>query len=473
MTPDTADDSPQNIAAFHQGVESEKIEIIKERLEYLRTVLTKYHQSDLVEHLDLDLDDEMEARGSEEITNSKLDDITTLLTGQQQAEMPREYKQLVATSFQEPMDYLSDLYKLEELTTDLNLTDYVTQMRTQLEHVIGTLEGTFRPERAVEPLVVVEPEEHVESKLALEVIDNTDTRDCYALVPATAFQHLAQLETLLKNIDQNLTGCKAYFHPKKTDEVLSQILYLEKMLFLEPEKRRNLTNRFMKIYTMASACFGQELGFTEQIDKYITENMETPEEKIEFNYTPEEPKTTWIQRNSTTLSRAGDVASGGAGILIGTLFFGPLGTVIAGAAGIGAKQITERFTKFVIEENKRADLPPEYIPGMYQERGSNPYNSGSEEYKAKASAYDQTTIFRDLEETLDHMRESLSDHRDRGINPQNGETKTFNETSRSFLANIESIYDACIHYADILTKRQQVHEELRALNSGLQRVQTR
>src|SRR3989338_1963271 len=91
-----------------------------------------------------------------------------------------------------------------------------------------------------------------------------DRRREVQLVPIEALEETQALQETLQNVTRSLDAILAKYHPKRVEETISQMHFLEEALYLEPERVKGLNSRFAAAYVRLSASYGENLGFLEQ-----------------------------------------------------------------------------------------------------------------------------------------------------------------------------------------------------------------
>ena len=446
---------------FNESEQSAKIATriaqMMQRIEGLRPTINTYIQSDNFPE-QFSQETELEIRAEQDIINNdQIGDLLSIMQSYHDEPHSQELGSAAELSTRRVLNNIINNLRLEQYEgphTVEQILDHVTQ---QIESI------QKKPE-----LEEIEYDEETQQLMA-DAARLTDERQDYQLIPAEKLLQKGELEEKLRQIDKGIGATLALFKPKKTDEVLGQLKFLVDCLYLFPEKDAELVSMFAAHYVRVCATEKEELGLVERMEQYVIEEMGG--EELDIEIPPEEPEeeldksiNARIARNYSKIFTVGCIAlgmgfvsmAGGNEILIG----------LGGAGGILFEKGMSAFFRLAGDSTE----PPDYFPGILQEKGSNPYGTCTKEYSARVKVYRgmRTEFIEKLSKSSRQLFESIQDDskkQARGIKPEPEFTQQFSRTYSGFMSNLKSILESSEQYPIQLTKRSQVCQQIEVIRT--------
>ncbi|MFA4887248.1 MAG: hypothetical protein WC595_03475 [Candidatus Nanoarchaeia archaeon] len=336
--------------------------------------------------------------------------------------------------------------------------------RLQPTPVISNVEALFgsRGIPVMEPNIAEEvKKDPAVAYLFAEVERNEDRREGRALVTIAQIQEAEVLEEKLRHANVALESFNAQFSSRKVENQITNILFLEEALYLEPERIRGLNGRFLASHARMSAAYEENLGFLERVEEYLAKNMNAPKNLVPRGEIPQER----FEKVKDLASKAVDVATAGGGLWMGIgIGLNPLGIGIAGGLAYGAVQAVKLAQRI-------SNRAPKYIPELLEEDGKGYYKENSffewpvcsKEYQAQARGY--ANFRADLRvcvaEEAGNLIDSLEDKRvTRTCKPEKIYHDNVVSRSTDLLNDLKTIYQAATGYQEALLVQVKAKEEL-------------
>ena len=441
------------LSTYSQANQAEHFSRIRSQLELLIETTRTYQDSDSFTKK-FDSDEQPEIMGEQETINRELETAIQFIGGIEFAELTQAQITRLQEIIIPTLTRTIQNYKLEDLEGPIRTVD------EYMSYAIHQIKNASKDE-------ITEPETDAE---VMEILEETaagaDARDGCQLISAKDLIEEEILQEKLRKVDERIQTRRSYFEPIKADKILNQILFLENCLYLEEEKQRGITARFVGNYIRVCASFKQNLGLFEQMENYVLENMQAPETALIVREEDLEVEEVELEQQGrlTTLwnkygSKAIDVGGTGGSAAVPWLFGANCWTIAAfgllAYGGINAFRWVTKETEKVIED---------YKPGLFDRQHYDPFGDCSRVYHKQTDRYQKNRnellieLLHDGFTLLQSSDENSIEKKGVAIVPEYMDS--FGKRYTHFTSNLKSVIEACNEYPNLIAQRAEIESEL-------------